>query len=175
MSQVYTIGYEGSDIERFVATLRAVGVTMLVDVRAVAVSRKKGFSKSRLRERLDAERISYVHLVNLGDPKVGREAARGGNYRKFRQVYAAHLKTADAVCALSVLDEAARRDIVCLMCFERDPAVCHRRIIADRLKARGFEVLDLFGDEPSSYVSHTNKVSRRHPHQGDAESQPEAW
>jgi Protein of unknown function, DUF488 len=111
----------------------------------------------------------------LGDPKVGREAARGGNYLKFRQIYSAHLKTADAVGALGLLDEAARRDTVCLMCFERDPEVCHRRIIADRLKARGFQVLDLFGDELSSYVSDANEVSRRHPYQGDAESQPEAW
>lgn len=175
MSMVYTIGYEGADIDRFVATLRAVGVTMLADVRAVALSRKKGFSKNGLRERLEAEGITYVHLVELGDPKPGRDAARVGKYSEFRRIYSVHLKTADAVGALDVLDEMARQDAVCLLCFERDPATCHRTLIADRLKARGLEVFDLYGDEPSRYVRHAKKVPRRHHHRSDAESQPEAW
>jgi hypothetical protein len=81
VSVVYTIGYEGTDIDRVVATLRTVGVTMLADVRAVAVSRKKGFSKNGLRERLEAEGNTYVHLVELGDPKLGRDAARGEAWR----------------------------------------------------------------------------------------------
>jgi uncharacterized protein (DUF488 family) len=175
MSVVYTIGYEGTDIDRFVATLSTVGVTILADVRAVAISRKKGFSKNSLRERLEAEGITYVHLVELGDPKPGRDAARGGKYGELRRIYSAHLKTAGAIGALTVLDEMARQDAVCLLCFERDPATCHRRLIADRLKVRGLGVFDLYGDEPSRYVRRTKKVPRRHHHQGDAESQQEAW
>lgn len=174
MSIVYTIGYEGTDIDRFVATLRTVGVTMLADVRAVAISRKKGFSKNGLRERLEAEGITYVHLVELGDPKPGRDAARAGKCDEFRRIYSAHLKTADAVGALKALDKMFLQDAVCLLCFERDPATCHRRLIANRLKARGFEVFDLFGDDPSRYVRHAKKMPRRHHHQGDAQSQPEA-
>ena len=175
MSVVYTIGYEGTDIDRVVATLKAVGVTVLADVRAVAVSRKKGFSKNGLRERLEAEGITYVHLVELGDPKAGRDAARAGKYDEFRRIYSAHIKTADAVGALKVLDHTARQDSVCLLCFERDPTTCHRRMIADRLKARGLEISDLFGDEPGRYVRHAEKLARRRPRQGDAESQPEVW
>jgi uncharacterized protein (DUF488 family) len=175
MSVVYTIGYERTDIGRFVATLRAVGVTMLADVRAFALSRKKGFSKDGLRERLEAEGITYVHFVELGDPKPGRDAARTGNYSEFRRIYSAHLKTANAIGALKLLDKMARQDAVCLLCFERDPATCHRRLIADRLKARGLEVVDLYGDEPSRYVRHAKKVPSRYHHQSDAKSQPEAW
>jgi uncharacterized protein (DUF488 family) len=175
MSVVYTIGYEGTDIDRFVATLKAVGVTVLADVRAVAVSRKKGFSKSGLRERLEAEKIAYVHLVELGDPKAGRDAARAGKYAEFRRVYSAHLKTADAVGALQMLDDTVRHDAVCLLCFERDPATCHRTMIADRLKARGLEVFDLFGDEPGRYVRHAKNLPRRRPRQGAAEPQPKVW
>jgi uncharacterized protein (DUF488 family) len=175
MSVVYTIGYEGTDIDRFVATLKATHIKVLADVRAVAVSRKKGFSKNGLRERLEAEGISYVHIVELGDPKAGRDAARAGKYDEFRRIYSAHIKTADAVDALKVLDDTARQDSVCLLCFERDPATCHRRMIADRLKARGLEVFDLFGDEPSRYVRHAKKLPRRRPSQGHAESQPEIW
>src|SRR5690606_21613376 len=80
MSIVYTIGYEGTDIDRFVATLKAVGVRRLADVRAVALSRKKGFSKKSLAARLEAEDIEYLHFQALGDPKPGREAARAGQY-----------------------------------------------------------------------------------------------
>jgi uncharacterized protein (DUF488 family) len=76
MTTVYTIGYEGTDIDKMLATLKAVGVDVLADVRAVALSRKKGFSKTALRTRLEAEGIAYAHFVELGDPKAGRGAAR---------------------------------------------------------------------------------------------------
>ncbi|WP_400766768.1 DUF488 family protein [Methylosinus sporium] len=175
MNVVYTIGYEGTDIDRFIATLKTVGVTVLADVRAVPVSRKKGFSKNGLRQRLDAEGIAYVHLVELGDPKPGRDAARAGRHEEFRRVYAQHLKSADALGALKVLDEAARNDSVCLLCFERDPTVCHRKMIADRLNTRGFQIFDLYGDEPNRYVRHAEKLPRRRSRKSNAESQPEVW
>ena len=75
MSVVYTIGYEGTDIDRFVATLKAVGVRRLADVRALPLSRKKGFSKNKLAERLQTEGIDYLPFRQLGDPKPGRDAA----------------------------------------------------------------------------------------------------
>lgn len=158
---LYTIGYEGTDIDRLAATLKAVKIQVLADVRAVAVSRKKGFSKSALRERLEAEGIAYVHFVELGDPKPGRDAARAGDYNEFRRVYSKHLKTAGAQVALQVLKETIQEENVCLLCYERDPTVCHRRMISDRLKARGLAVLDLFVDEPDRYVRHSgaNKMA----------------
>ena len=91
MSVVYTVGYEGTDIDRFVATLKAAGVKRIADVRAVPISRKKGFSKKSLGARLEAEGIDYLHYVSLGDPKPGREAARAGQYRQFRAIYTQHL------------------------------------------------------------------------------------
>lgn len=173
MNTVYTIGYEGTDIDRFVATLKAVGVSVLADVRAIALSRKKGFSKTALRSRLEAEGIAYTHFVELGDPKPGREAARAGLYDEFRRVYTAHLKSAETKAALKVLEETARTASVCLLCFERDPKTCHRTVVADRLKTRGIEVIDLFGDDPGRYVRHASKLPRRHARQGDAQPQPE--
>ena len=172
---LYTIGYEGTDIDRFVATLKAVGVTVLADVRAVALSRKKGFSKTALRERVNADGIAYVHFVGLGDPKVGRVAARAGKQDEFRRLYSKHLNTAEARVALQALNKTAQEETVCLLCFERDPATCHRKMIADRLKARGLAVFDLFGDEPSQHVRHANKLPRSRARQGDAQPQPEVW
>lgn len=169
MSVVYTIGYEGTDIERFVATLKAVGVRRLADVRAVPISRKKGFSKKSLAARLEAEDIEYLHFQALGDPKPGREAARAGQYDLFRAIYDSHLDSDDAQSSLRELMAVAGEAPTCLLCFERDPATCHRSIVAEEMTQRsGFEVFDLYGDHPESYVRNANRLPRYHPREGAA-------
>lgn len=173
MTTIFTIGYEGTDVDKIVATLKSVGVTVLADVRAVAVSRKRGFSKKSLRVRLEAEGIAYLHFVELGDPKPGREAARAGLFSEFRRIYAEHLRGDEARAALDVLEETARTAQVCMLCFERDPKTCHRTIVANRLSARGFKVIDLFGDDPGRHVRHPRELPHSHTRQGDAQSQPE--
>lgn len=162
MNTVYTIGYEGTDIDRLIETLRAVDIRVLADVRAIALSRKKGFSKKALKSRLEAEGIEYQHFVDLGDPKPGREAARAGRYDVFRSIYAEHLATSQAKDALSVLSTLTSREATCLLCFERDPSVCHRSIVAARLKKQGRIVFDLYGDLPRRYDNFSTQQPRRH-------------
>ncbi len=169
MTQIYTIGYEGTDIERFVRTLKIVGVEQLVDVRAVPISRKKGFSKSRLREHLEAEGIRYVHLVALGDPKDGREAARAGRYDVFRRIYSKHLSSDVAQNELRNLASLIVIKPTCLMCFERDPAECHRSIVASELSST--ETLHLYADEPNRYVRNASKLPGRRPYQSTPAAQ----
>lgn len=140
---IFTIGYEGADPERFTAALAAAGVEVLADVRAVALSRKRGFSKSALREGLLAGGMGYEHLIALGTPKAGREAARAGDAQTLRRVYDGQLATPAAGEAFARLEDLARARPICLMCFERDPALCHRRILAERLQERGFACVDL--------------------------------
>ena len=168
MNTVYTIGYEGTDIERFVQTLSAVGVQVLADVRAVALSRKKGFSKTALRNRLAEAGIEYIHYNALGDPKPGREAARAGKYELFRRIYRKHLSTDDAQVALKTLKIAVKDKPTCLLCFERDPNVCHRSIVTHVLRASGNEIFDLYGDSPARYVDFSAQLSRYHSSQGAA-------
>jgi uncharacterized protein (DUF488 family) len=168
MSTVYTIGYEGTDIERFVQTLKAVGIQVLADVRAVAISRKKGFSKTALRNRLAAEGIGYVHFNALGDPKPGREAARAGKYDVFEKIYGKHLATAAAQEALRQLEFAVQDKATCLLCFERDPNLCHRSIVTKALRADGNEIFDLYGGSPARYVNFPAQLSRYHSRQGAA-------
>jgi uncharacterized protein (DUF488 family) len=151
VNTVYTIGYEGTDIDRFVVTLQNVGVRAVADVRAVAVSRKKGFSKSRLRERLEEVGIRYVHFVELGDPKPGRDAARAGRYAEFRKIYSRHLAGEVPQEKALALSKLARQMPTCLLCFERDAATCHRSMIADQLASSGFEIQNLLGDKPGQY------------------------
>ena len=142
--QIFTIGYEGADVDRFLTTLKDAGVSTLADVRAVALSRKKGFSKSALRDSLAAQDIGYQHFIRLGTPKEGRQAARAGDAGTMHRIYCDEvLATEPAQEAFRELEALAKERPVCLLCFERDPANCHRRILAQRLAERGFETVDL--------------------------------
>lgn len=159
MSVIFTVGYEGTDIDRFVATLKAANIMQLADVRAVALSRKKGFSKTKLALRLSEEGIEYRHFVKLGDPKPGREAARAGKFDEFRKIYGSHFSSCEAQSDLSDLKCYASESATVLLCFERDPKECHRSIVAESLSSSlGFEVFNLFAEDPNRYVKNSNKV-----------------
>lgn len=166
MKKVYTIGYEGADISPFVETLLTVGITALADVRAVPISRKKGFSKTALRERLEVSGIRYEHFVELGDPKPGRDAARAGDYGRFRTIYGNHLRKNASLNALSELSALALTETVCLMCFERDPLNCHRLLIANHPTMKGFKITHLSADDPTRHVRDTEKRTSRHTREG---------
>jgi uncharacterized protein (DUF488 family) len=94
--RLFTIGYEQTPAKAVLDELEAAGVKLLVDVRAVASSRRPGFSKNQLAAALDERGISYLHLRGLGPPKSGREAARSGKFGLLHKIYSAHLKTTQA-------------------------------------------------------------------------------
>ena len=135
--QLATIGYEGKTLDEFLAELSEAGVTLLVDVRAVAASRRPGFSKTALAGALKERAIDYVHLRALGTPKEGREAARKGRIADMHAIYEQQLQTTEAQLALEQADAAAREQYVALLCFEKDAACCHRALIAKRLTEKG--------------------------------------
>ncbi|MCJ2089388.1 DUF488 domain-containing protein [Methylobacterium sp. E-005] len=142
--QIFTIGYEGLDSEQLGGILRDAGVGVLADVRAVANSRKRGFSKGVLSTSLREAGLGYTHLRSLGTPKSGRQAARAGDAALLRRIYCEEvLDTAAGQTALGELAAMAEAAPLCLLCFERDPSVCHRRILAERLAERGFAIRDL--------------------------------
>lgn len=131
----FTIGYEGSSIEDFVATLIHQEVDMLIDVRDVPVSRKPGFSKSALSAVMKANDIGYVHLRGLGDPREGREAARSGRIDEFQAIFEAHMRSDVAQSDFAKAVELVMQSSACLLCFERNPKHCHRTIVADHILA----------------------------------------
>lgn len=142
--KLFTIGYEGATQPEIIDRLKAAGVQVLADVRAVAASRKAGFSKTLLGESLKASGIDYVHLRDLGTPKAGRDAARRGRVAEMHAIYHAHLAEPAAQEALGRLETLARERPTALLCFEADVGGCHRAILADLLiQAGGFEVTDL--------------------------------
>jgi uncharacterized protein (DUF488 family) len=141
---IVTIGYEGATIQEFVAVLRRASIKRLIDVRAIPLSRKKGFSKNKLNDFLLAQGIEYVHLKGLGDPKAGREAARAGKYALFEKIYGKHIESDIAVEALETAAAIIREANACIMCFEAEHARCHRSIVADHLKEMtGYAVVNL--------------------------------
>lgn len=129
-----TIGYEKADLEHFIGTLQAAGIDVLVDIRERAQSRKKGFSKTALSERLAAAGIEYMHFRNLGDPKEGREAARAGNFKKFKKVFGRVMESEEAKADLITISTVATKKAICLLCYERDHRHCHRKIVAEALE-----------------------------------------
>jgi uncharacterized protein (DUF488 family) len=130
---ISTIGYEGVTIQEFVIALQRASVGIIIDVRDVPLSRKKGFSKNQLADTLRVHGIQYVHLKGLGDPKEGREAARAGNYPLFTKIFAKHLRSNVAIEALDHAATLVRGQHACLMCFEADYERCHRTIVASHL------------------------------------------
>jgi uncharacterized protein (DUF488 family) len=143
MKNLYTIGYEGADLDRFLTTLTDSGVKVVADVRAVALSRKRGFSKNALRDHLAEAGIGYEHFIALGTPKPGRDAAHAGDTATMRRIFGEHLEAESAKTALQAVGDLALARPTCLLCFERDPAMCHRTIVAERLKPRGLEPVAL--------------------------------
>lgn len=139
-----TIGYQSATLADVIARLSAAGVEVVVDVRAIAASRRPGFSKTTLAASLAEAGIGYVHLRALGTPKAGREAARAGRVGEMRAIFEAHLEEPDAQAQLAQAAGLAAERPAALLCFEADAAGCHRAVIAEHLHAAsGCEVIDL--------------------------------
>jgi|SRR5579862_7570908 uncharacterized protein (DUF488 family) len=152
MNEIATVGYEGASIEDFDATLAAAKIEVLVDVRAVAVSRRKGFSKTALATRMEASGRSYLHLRDLGDPKPGRLAARAGDLEKFREIFAAHIETPAAQDALRSLVSLSASKRVALLCYEAAAGACHRAIVAEQVaRIENLSILHLHVEDGAAW------------------------
>jgi len=131
LKKIVTIGYEGADFNDFLATLDMIGVTTLLDIRELPISRRPGFAKTALREGLTGIGIDYRHEPRLGSPKAVRHQLRDdGDYKKFFRDFDRYLgKQIDLLNTLA--NELT--GTVALLCYERDYTTCHRRSVADAL------------------------------------------
>lgn len=141
--KIYTIGYEATTMADFLAALAGAGVKRVIDVRALPLSRRPGFSKSMLAATLREAGIDYVHLKALGTPKRGRDAAKKGDVATLRAVYDDQLALPEAQAAAAQMRELAAEMPSALLCYERDPCHCHRTLLL-RAEGEGAEVVDLF-------------------------------
>jgi uncharacterized protein (DUF488 family) len=144
VKRLFTIGYEAKTLSEFLDELTAAGVEAVLDVRAVAASRRPGFSKTALSGALAERGIGYRHFRALGTPSDGRTAARAGRIGEMRLIYAGQLETAEAALQMAQAIEAAQEKPSALLCYERGAPDCHRSMLAQRMVAQaGFEVVDI--------------------------------
>src|SRR5881275_1731807 len=129
--RIFTIGYEGATVGEFLDALREAGIERVIDVRALPLSRRPGFSKSPLRAALEESGIEYVHLKALGTPAEGRSAARAGRHEDMARVYAGQLELPEAIAQVAQMVAFAGERPSALLCFEREPAHCHRTLLLD--------------------------------------------
>jgi uncharacterized protein (DUF488 family) len=141
--RIFTIGYEGAAMDEFLAALKNAGVERLIDVRALPLSRRPGFSKSPLRSTLEEAGIEYVHLKALGTPAEGRSAARAGRHADLKRIYAGQLELPEAIVQGARMIELAQEKPSALLCFEREPAHGHRTLLLSAVAADA-EVTHLF-------------------------------
>ena len=129
MPTIWTIGYEQTTMSAFLAALQGAGVELVADVRAIAASRRPGFAKSALAANLAEAGIDYRHFRALGTPPDGRAAARALDLPKLERIYAGQLELPEAMAAGAELADLAHQRRVALLCYERDPACCHRTLL----------------------------------------------
>jgi uncharacterized protein (DUF488 family) len=135
--ELATIGYQAATVRTFLEALARHRIDLLVDVRAVASSRRPGFAKSALAANLQGASIEYLHLKGLGTPAEGRAAARAGRHGEMKRIFERHMKTAGAQAELETLAQIVRSDRrACLLCLEADPTQCHRSLVAAALGER---------------------------------------
>jgi len=142
---LFTVGYEQAKPAAVLGELKRAKIELLVDTRAVAASRRPGFSKRQLAAALDGEGITYIHLQKLGTPAEGRAAARNGDTDVLWRIYDEHIKGPDAQSELReliALIKSGKR--IALLCYCRDPKNCHRsRIVSNVKKKMAVKVTDL--------------------------------
>lgn len=145
VAELATIGYESATVQTFLEALTSHGIDLLIDVRAVASSRRPGFAKSALAANLATAGIEYLHLRDLGTPAAGRAAARAGRHAEMRRIFERHLATHQAQAELATLMEIVRSGRrACLLCLEADPTHCHRSLVAQAVAGRlQLRVVDL--------------------------------
>lgn len=141
--RIFTIGYEGTTVPEFVAALTSAGVERVIDVRALPLSRRPGFSKTALSGALAEAGIEYVHLKALGTPADGRAAARAGRHADLERIYAGQLELPEAIAQGAQMLDLARERPSALLCMEREPAHCHRTLLLNAVAPKA-DVVHLY-------------------------------
>jgi len=134
MGKILTLGYGGMSLEEFVQVLKENGVKTVIDVRRFPTSKVEDFKKERLKTELERRGFSYVHIEELGG---------------FRGGYQEYMKSQDFKRGLERLESIARKSTSAIICVEENPAWCHRRFIAERLRRKGWKVVHIRRKRPA--------------------------
>ncbi len=131
--RIYSVGYEGLEVKALAERLAQARVSVLVDVRLNAVSRRPGFSRKALAAALADAGVDYLHERDLGNPQDNRDAFRRGEGNVGRRRMRSILSNGSG-SALQRLVDLARAKRVAVMCVERDRLRCHRDVITEMVQ-----------------------------------------
>jgi uncharacterized protein (DUF488 family) len=130
MTQLFTTGYEGQTIQNFIKKILSEHIETIIDIRENPNSRKPGFSKNIFRKQLGTAGVGYYHFQELGTPKPLRKfLSDNQDYEKFFEEYKAFLP--EFQDAIDDIVEIGSQKRICLLCFEKDPHFCHRKVVAE--------------------------------------------
>lgn len=133
---LYTSGYEGLDIDTYIARLTEFGIQTVIDVRELPLSRKRGFSKRAFEAALATAGIAYLHVSALGCPKsIRNRFKQDGDWASYTKAFLAYLRTQGPT--VRELARMARSTTACLVCFEADFNFCHRTFVARAASGEG--------------------------------------
>ena len=133
MNTLFTVGYEKREVTDLLDVLVRQGVKRLIDVRQYPNSRRKGFSKSALSQKLATVGIDYESITALGSPpQLRREYHQTGDFDAFTSRFIVHLDGQNS--ALDYLLELAQEANCFLLCYEREAELCHRSLVAERIQ-----------------------------------------
>jgi len=128
---IYTVGYEGSNIDEFLNTLLVRGLDGIVDIRRVPRSRVYGFHGKTLSKYLSDVGLEYLASPQLGIPSEKRRSLDSEHaMRRLLRAYRHDIQTS-CMAEVEELAGVMRERPLALMCMEADPARCHRSVLAD--------------------------------------------
>ena len=114
--RIYSVGYEGLELEALVEHLASAKVSLLVDVRLNPVSRRRGYSRKTLSATLAAAGIEYRHERALGNPQDNRDSFRSGDGEEGRHRMPRDSRQRLGRCPPSPHQRRARHPNRCVVC-----------------------------------------------------------
>jgi len=134
---VFTLGYEKRSLLEFIRILEESNIRVVLDVREKAWSHKRDFCKTRFKDGLAKNKILYIHVPEAGNPKNIRIKSKSSEHcLELYEEYLSQTHNGLTIIKQAILDAKNEKKKVCLICFERNPQMCHRSIITNRLKRR---------------------------------------
>lgn len=158
MHTIYTIGHSTHTLDEFLAMLRSFGIKTLADIRGLPGSRKfPQFDKEKLEVSLEENGIRYLHMKNLGGRRKVHKNSKNTRWRNasFRG-YADYMETEEFVQGVEALEVIALESPTVYMCAEAVWWRCHRAMVSDYLKAKGWTVLHIMGVNKAEEHSYTS-------------------
>lgn len=145
MKTVYTIGHSTLTITEFLMALQYYKIKILVDIRRFPGSRKyPQFNQESLKIALEETGIQYIHLVDLGGRRKVKKDSKNNSWRNDSfKGYADYMETKEFENAAIELEKLALTQPTAYMCAEALWWRCHRAMVSDYLKAKGWEVLHI--------------------------------